>query len=65
MKKLERGSRLAAWILSAVLLVGLFPLNAFAAEPDEGHKHTEECYKTVLICEEKETAGHTHEEKCW
>ena len=65
MKKLERGSRLAAWILSAVLLVGLFPLNAFAADPDEGHKHTEECYKTVLICEEKETAGHTHEEKCW
>ena len=51
--------------MSAVLLVGLFPLNAFAVEPDEGHKHTEECYKTVLICEEKETAGHTHEEKCW
>ncbi len=65
MKKIKRGSGLAAWILSSVLLVGLFPLNAFATEPDKGHAHTEECYETVLVCEETETAGHVHEENCW
>ncbi|MCD8148073.1 MAG: fibro-slime domain-containing protein [Clostridiales bacterium] len=31
----------------------------------EEHRHTEECYETVLVCGQEESEGHTHDESCY
>lgn len=65
MKKMRRKRRWPAWILSVLILLGLFPLQTLAAETENPvHAHTADCYEEILICEE-EHLTHQHEEDCW
>ncbi len=65
MKKMRRKRRWPAWILSVLILLGLFPLQTLAAETESPvHAHTADCYEEILICEE-EHLTHQHEEDCW
>ena len=48
MKKMRRKRRWPAWILSVLILLGLFPLQTLAAETESPvHAHTADCYEEI------------------
>lgn len=52
-----------ALLMALVMLIGIFPLTAFATE----HAHTESCYAKAgeLLCSLEESDGHSHGEDCY
>lgn len=57
-------------LLSIVILLGLFPVYAFASSGDplcglEEHVHSDECMEAVQVCSLAEDEYHTHDDECF
>lgn len=61
--KVKRKQRWLALFMVLAVLIGIFPMTAFA----EGHVHADSCYAKEgdLLCPLEEVTGHTHTEDCY
>ena len=59
--------KLVSLSLIFALVSSLFPVSAFATQPDGGvtHTHNDQCYETKLACEQIEVEGHSHVADCY